>query len=153
MRHLPLMNLAAMGIALAATVGEGDGALAAPVGSAPPGAVSPPAPPAPPPPLRPLKAKGALVDLISIDFDYPAAAIRAGEQGDVGFRLDVGPNGRVARCTVMESSGSAILDSATCRMLTQRARFTPATDASATPIEASVTGAIQWRLSAVTPQP
>ena len=142
-----------MGIALLAPVGEAAGAVAAPVGSAPLEAISPPAPPAPPPPLRPLKAKTALSALISIDFDYPAAAIRAGEQGDVGFRLDVGPNGRVARCTITESSGSAILDSATCRMLTSRARFTPATDASATPIEASMTGSIRWRLSAVTPQP
>ena len=136
--------------ALLATVGS---AVAAPVDSAPPEAISPPAPPAPPPPLRALKAKAPLSDLISIDFDYPAAAVRAGEQGDVGFRLDVGPNGRVTRCTVTSSSGSAILDAATCRMLTQRARFTPATDANATPIEASMTGALQWRLSAVTPQP
>ena len=150
MRRLSLSNLAAMGTALLVTVG---GALAAPVGSAPPEVVSPPAPPAPPPPLRALKAKTALSGLISIDFDYPAAAIRAGEQGDVGFRLDVGSDGRVAQCTVTSSSGSAILDSATCRMLTRRARFTPATDASAMPIEASTTGAIRWRLSAVTAQP
>ena len=135
MQHLPLSKLAALVTAALAAAGEDVAAVASSsVASAPPEAVSPPAPPAPPLPLRPLKARGAVSGLISIDFDYPAAAVRAGEQGDVGYRLDVGPNGRVTRCTVTASSGSAILDSETCRMLTARARFTPATDASATPI-------------------
>ncbi|MEA3064668.1 MAG: periplasmic protein TonB [Sphingomonadales bacterium] len=82
------------------------------------------------------------------DADYPAAAIRNHEQGPVGFRLDVGPDGRVAACSVVSSSGSQSLDSTTCRLLTERARFTPARDAKGRPTADTFTGRIIWRLAA-----
>jgi protein TonB len=118
--------------------------------TAPPAPPRPPAPPPPPPPPRkvtPARAKANLVSLFS-DEDYPASAVRAGESGATGFRLDVGTNGRVANCTVTSSSGSSALDSTTCRLLKSRARFTPATDNTGSATTDTVTGRIVWRLPA-----
>jgi protein TonB len=111
---------------------------------------TPPAPPPPPPPPRrvqPAKAKANLGSLFS-DEDYPASAVRAGESGATGFRLEVGPNGRVTNCTVTSSSGSSALDSTTCRLLRSRARFTPATDSTGSATSDTVGGRIVWRLPA-----
>jgi periplasmic protein TonB len=104
-------------------------------------------PPAPPPPkkLEPARARANLASYVS-DEDYPAAAIRAEDQGTTRFRLGVGPDGRVTDCTVTGSSGSSALDAATCRLMKQRARFTPARDSSGNPTSDSVSSAIRWVL-------
>lgn len=91
-------------------------------------------------------ASGSLSSLIGQD-DYPPAAIMAGEQGSVGFRLTVGPSGRVTGCSILKSSGSQSLDIATCRILRSRARFTPAKAADGTPVESSVDDSVTWRLN------
>ena len=54
--------------------------------------------------------------------DYPAAALRNEEQGISGVRIEVGENGRVTDCVLVESSGSTALDSATCRIIRSRTR-------------------------------
>lgn len=92
------------------------------------------------------KAKGNLASLIS-NSDYPAAALMAGEEGTVAFRLTVGPSGRVENCTVTSSSGSSSLDSATCRILRSRARFTPARAADGSAISDEVDSSLVWRLN------
>ncbi|HYD37597.1 MAG TPA: energy transducer TonB, partial [Allosphingosinicella sp.] len=114
--------------------------------------------PAPPPvaPVldrggRPPRAEAGLHTLFS-ELDYPSAAIRAGEQGIVAFRVLVGTNGRVAGCEIIASSGSATLDSATCALLAERARFTPAEDSQGRPALGFVPGQIVWRLSDSEPQ-
>ena len=91
------------------------------------------------------RARANLASYVSND-DYPADAMRAGQQGTTGFRLAVGPDGRVTVCTILQSSGSASLDNATCRIMRSRARFTPATDASGNPISDNVNARIAWRL-------
>jgi protein TonB len=108
----------------------------------------PPAPPAPPPApvkVQPARAKANLPGLFSTD-DYPPSALRAGEQGTTGFRLDVGTDGRVTNCTVTSSSGSSALDQATCRLLQRRARFTPARDSNGQPTTDQNSGRITWRI-------
>lgn len=80
------------------------------------------------------------------DLDYPPAALRAGHEGTVGFELEIGPNGRAMRCSILASSGSAILDSETCRMIRLRARFTPALDAEGRTTWDSRRGETVWRL-------
>jgi TonB family protein len=116
---------------------------------------APPAPP-PPPPRRGkeqrARANSNLVSLFSSD-DYPASAVRAREQGAVGFRLDVDKAGRVAGCTITSSSGSPALDSATCRLLAARARFTPARDRKGRPVPDSMAGRIVWRMPEPEPPP
>jgi protein TonB len=64
----------------------------------------------------------------------------------VGFAVDVGPSGRVMGCAITRSSGSAALDSATCRLIQSRARFTPALDAGGAPVSDKVAGRISWVL-------
>jgi periplasmic protein TonB len=103
------------------------------VREAPPAPITPTAPPAPPAPpapkVEPARAKGDLRTLFSND-DYPPSALRNNEEGTVRVSLTVGTNGRVSGCTVTQSSGSSALDSATCRIIRSRARFTPARDSS-----------------------
>lgn len=82
------------------------------------------------------------------DEDYPAAAVRAGEQGRTGFHLSIAANGRVSGCTITSSSGSAALDSTTCRLITTRARFRPAQDPQGRPVAGTFDGGIVWRLPA-----
>jgi protein TonB len=120
---------------------------APPAPPAPPAPAPPPPPPPPPKKVTPARAKANLASLFS-DEDYPASAVRAGESGATGFRLEVGANGRVTNCTVTSSSGSSALDSTTCRLLRSRARFTPATDSSGGTTSDSVSGRIVWRLPA-----
>ena len=128
----------------------------------PPPTVSPPviAPSLPPPPGRvrgptrgtpaPLRTSARpampLQSLINIA-DYPPSALREREQGRPGFRLTVGPDGRVTGCVILVSSGSPALDSTTCRVLRSRARFTPAVDSTGRPVEDLYWGEIAWRIA------
>ena len=97
---------------------------------------------------EPARARANLAAYFT-DNDYPADAIRRDEQGTVGFVLDVAPEGRIARCLVEQSSGSAALDAATCRTLRSRARFRPARDAAGRPVGDRVRGRIKWVLPPV----
>jgi len=106
--------------------------------------VSPPPPPKPMT-VEPARAKANLGSYVS-DSDYPAAAIRGEEQGTTRFRLAIGPDGRVANCTVTGTSGSSALDRATCTIMQKRARFTPARDSSGNAVGDSVSSAIRWVL-------
>ena len=102
----------------------------------------------PPPPrvtFEPARAHADLHSYVS-NADYPDAAIRGEEQGTTRFRLLVGADGRVKDCTVTGSSGSSSLDSATCRLMKSRARFTPARDSSGNPTTDVVANAIHWVL-------
>ena len=72
--------------------------------------------------------------------------MRNEEQGTTRFRLAVGANGQVTECSVIGSSGSSALDSATCRLMKQRARFVPARDSHDKATTDSVTSAIRWVL-------
>ncbi|MGZ8285931.1 MAG: energy transducer TonB [Allosphingosinicella sp.] len=100
----------------------------------------------------PARAKANLASLFS-DQDYPAAAVAAREQGEVGFALVVDANGRVSGCTITHSSGSTALDSTTCRLMRSRARFTPALDAGGATVPDKFTGRIVWTLPAAPPYP
>ena len=115
----------------------------------PPPVITPPAPP-PPPPAPPRVAKALQPrgnpGSWATDADYPPSALRAEESGVTGFRLEVGPDGRVTNCTVTSSSGSGTLDDATCRLVTRRARFSPAEDASGNKIAATYSNRITWRI-------
>jgi TonB family protein len=58
--------------------------------------------------------------------DYPSSAIAHSEQGTVGARFWVSKEGKISDCTVIESSGSKVLDQQTCSIIRSRARFDPA---------------------------
>ena len=111
-----------------------------------PAVLAPPAPAAPPPPrIQPKKAqpKGNPANWATTN-DYPTRALREERQGVTGFRVSVGPDGRVASCSVTSSSGSPDLDEATCSNVTRRARFNPATDGEGNPTTDSYSNRIRW---------
>lgn len=78
------------------------------------------------------------------DSDYPRAAAEAGVQGSLTVRYVVGIDGRVANCTVEQSSRSAALDETTCRLIRERFRFRPARDASGRPVAATIVEDHEW---------
>ena len=106
---------------------------------------APPAPAPPPPRIQPKRAvpKGSPANWATTN-DYPTRALREERAGTTGFRVTVGPDGRVSSCSVTSSSGSADLDEATCSNVTRRARFTPATDGEGNPTTDSYTNRIRW---------
>jgi protein TonB len=83
--------------------------------------------------------------LITSD-DYPAAALRAEEQGAVTVEMAVSADGRVTGCSVRVSSGSSRLDSATCALAVRRFRFTPAADARGRPVAGTASRTVVWRI-------
>jgi protein TonB len=114
----------------------------------PPVFVAPPAPaPAAPPPPRfspkPASPKGNPGNWATTN-DYPTRALREEREGTTGFRVSVGPDGRVTSCSVTSSSGSPDLDEATCSNVTRRARFTPAMDGEGNPTTGSYTSRVRW---------
>jgi TonB family protein len=96
------------------------------------------------PPTRALMPEG--LHSVVWDSDYPDEAIRKEEEGTVAFRLDVGSDGKPTACAVVESSGSAMLDSTTCRIMMERPRFQPARDANGKPVADQIASRITWRL-------
>lgn len=76
--------------------------------------------------------------------DYPRAALRAEEQGYVGYRLEIAPDGKPSRCEVMLSSGSQILDQVTCPLLLQRARFRAIKDSEGQPTAGVFRSILPW---------
>jgi len=78
--------------------------------------------------------------------DYPSKAIREGAEGVAGFRVVVGSDGRVDACEITSSSGNAQLDEATCKNVTRRARFDPATNGDGQKVVGSYASTVRWQL-------
>lgn len=76
--------------------------------------------------------------------DYPTSELRAEHQGTVRFRVDVDARGRVGQCSILSSSGYSGLDEATCKYVTRRARFEPATNADGQASAGTYMGTIRW---------
>ena len=104
-------------------------------------------PPAPPPPriVAPAVPRGDLAKIITFE-DYPESALRNREEGAVGFILDVGANGRVPSCIVVRPAKSDALNSATCRLMQVRMRFTPARDSTGQPVPSRMAQELRWTL-------
>src|SRR5688572_5308686 len=78
--------------------------------------------------------------------NYPPGAIKRGEQGRVGFKLTIEPDGSLGTCDVTESSGFASLDRETCEIMLRHARLSPVRNGEGRAIRASQSGFIVWRL-------
>ncbi|MEO5640637.1 MAG: energy transducer TonB [Sphingomicrobium sp.] len=98
------------------------------------------------------RAHGDLVGLFSSD-DYPNEALQKRETGTVKVRLTIGVDGRISACEVTLSSLSPSLDAATCRVITDRARFEPARDRAGRPVPDSYVQRITWKLPPLLPEP
>lgn len=78
------------------------------------------------------------------DSDYPRAALKDRLQGRVSVGFTVLTSGRIANCRITASSGSPLLDSTTCRLLTERLRFRPARNSRGEPIETTLYSDYTW---------
>lgn len=110
--------------------------------------IRPPAPPAPPPAPHQSQARsltGSLQGLFSND-DYPPSALDNNEQGTVTVTLTIGPSGRVTGCSP-SGSASSTLKQTTCRIVTARARFSPAQDENGNPTSSTYSQSITWRIA------
>ena len=103
--------------------------------------------PAPKPtPLIPIS------DIVMPD-DYPPVAIRNREEGVSTVEWNVMPDGYVENCRVVNSSGSAILDLVTCRIITRRMRYDPARDNNGAPMQSTQRVSLRWQIPTDKPPP
>jgi len=79
--------------------------------------------------------------------DYPPDALREKREGATRIAGTIGIDGRLTKCRIVESSGSADLDEASCTLLTKRGRWNPARDAQGRLVEAPYTTRINWKIS------
>lgn len=77
--------------------------------------------------------------------EYPPAALRMEQQGQVIVKLRVLASGAAADVQVRTSSGHALLDEAALRYL-RRARFVPAQDRSGLPVDSLIIVPIRFVL-------
>jgi TonB family protein len=97
------------------------------------------------PGFGPLKAR-RLIEQVFTDGDYPPAALRYDESGRVVAAWDVAEDGFVESCHIVQSSGAAALDEATCRVITLRMRYDPARDSSGVARRSVDNQAVTWNL-------
>ncbi|QZP08565.1 energy transducer TonB [Caenibius sp. WL] len=117
----------------------------------PPPIVIPTAAPPPPPPPPPRVAPKAPQPRNSpgswaTPDDYPTKAMREDRAGTTRFSVTVDAEGKVTSCQVTGSSGHSDLDDATCKLVTRRARFKPATDGEGNPTTGSYSNAVRWQI-------
>lgn len=78
--------------------------------------------------------------------DYPSDALHDNAQGKSRIRFWVGTDGKISRCTILESSGSSSLDSKSCFVLISRARLTPAKGKDGKAMESISVAEVNWRI-------
>lgn len=108
---------------------------------------------APPPPTdrsspRPRGNPGNWVNMN----DYPSVALQKAIEGITSFTLTIDATGRVAECVITETSGSSVLDTATCINVTRRARFEPALDAAGNATTGKYANRVRWQIPSFVPE-
>jgi protein TonB len=76
--------------------------------------------------------------------DMPEGLLAPGAEAHVGIRYVVGIDGRVSDCLVDEPSGYRVLDTLTCRLVSQRFRFKPARDKAGRPVASQIAETHTW---------
>lgn len=79
--------------------------------------------------------------------DYRSIRDIAGgaSSGQARLALSIGPDGRVARCNIANSSGNAQVDAALCAILVPRMRWVAARDTAGNPISVGVHYVATWQ--------
>lgn len=77
--------------------------------------------------------------------NYPAESLARGEQGVVGFAVELDRDANIDSCVVTKSSGYPRLDDATCDLLVRFAHFPPAETAGKR-VATTRTGQLEWML-------
>ena len=93
-----------------------------------------------------VKTKSPLRGLFSAQ-DYPAIALNHNQQGSVTMTFLVDEAGAVADCSVDDSSGVPALDTMSCYVVKNRAKFEPARSSDGKPIRSAYTEKVVWRIA------
>jgi TonB family protein len=80
------------------------------------------------------------------DYDYPVRARRHREAGKVVAEWDVALDGFAEGCRIVQSSGSAPLDEASCRLAVTRIRYDPARNRAGVPVRSTDSEVFDWIL-------
>lgn len=78
--------------------------------------------------------------------DYRPRWIREDLTGSASFRLSIDAAGKVTGCTISRSTGHAALDTATCELVTKRARFDAARDGNGKPVAGTYANTVTWAI-------
>ncbi|RYF38168.1 MAG: energy transducer TonB [Cytophagaceae bacterium] len=78
--------------------------------------------------------------------DYPLIARMNAHIGVTAFKLRIDANGVPSACEITESSSHALLDEATCSLISARARFAPAKDEDGQPVASVYPNRVRWVL-------
>ena len=89
--------------------------------------------------VPPQRIEGALTNA-----DYRRARPPEGAAGTVRVSFRVRTDGGADRCAVIGSSGYAVFDEATCRLIERRFRFRPARDESGRPVDWTIRTEYTW---------
>lgn len=81
------------------------------------------------------------------DDDYPEQAMDESATGATRVMMMIDEVGKLRDCMVEETSGIATLDAMTCGVLLERAKFSPALDASGKPVRSVLTTRISWKIA------
>jgi TonB family protein len=80
--------------------------------------------------------------------DYPSGALWNGENGLVRFRLDVEPDGSVSNCRILFRTNPDSFADLSCKLLRERAKFSPALDSGGKPVKSYYLSQIRWQAGA-----
>ncbi|WP_082826269.1 energy transducer TonB [Croceicoccus estronivorus] len=84
--------------------------------------------------------------------DFPREAMQR-QVSVIRFRLKVDATGVPTSCEILSTSGVPALDSHTCRLLQQRARFRPGVNAAGKPVAGTYSSAVRWQIPPSSPPP
>jgi transmembrane sensor len=116
-------------------------------------AVIPLSPPAPQTQVAMLPDKKAIRDANNWDVLhklYPPRALAAGEEGLVGFVVEIDSSGSPTKCKITHTSGHALLDLETCQLIMMHATFSRPAGISPSQ-KRSYEGVVNWKLPTTPP--
>ena len=88
----------------------------------------------------------SIISLFESD-DYPSQAVTKDQSGMAQVVALIDEKGGVADCTVIETSGVAVLDAQTCIIITRRGKFDAAFGADGMPAKGIYTQRVRWEMS------
>ena len=93
---------------------------------------------------QPPKPLGVISDWIT-SADFPKKALNQGSSGLVQFRLDIDETGKVSGCRILYRTNPDDFADLSCKLLTQRAKFSPALDSAGKAVRSFYVSKIRWQ--------
>lgn len=78
--------------------------------------------------------------------DYRSRWVAEELSGTARFTLQIDARGKVTGCTITRSTGHPALDTATCDLVSKRARFEAARDGNGKPVAGSYSNSVRWSI-------